>query len=268
MISTRGAARLFAVSLLLLTLFTTGSVLAQEATPTPTVIPNWLTNAETPEERTIQVQTVVLLTVLVLAPSILLVATSFVRIVIVFSLLRQALGTQQLPPSQIVISLALIMTFFIMHKPIANMWEDPQAGIKRYTEGEIGVMPMLDVCRRELKDFMLPQTRWSDMNLFLKYQPAAMQYENYAEFKKEVPFITTVSAFILSELRRSFEMGFFLYLPFITIDMIVASILMSMGMMTLPPITISLPFKLLLFILVDGWNILTEALIRSFPVFS
>ncbi|HOA71209.1 MAG TPA: flagellar type III secretion system pore protein FliP [Bacillota bacterium] len=196
------------------------------------------------------------LTVLSLAPAILILTTSFTRIVIVFSFLRTGLGTQQTPPNQVLIGLALLLTFFIM----APTWNQVnQVAIVPYMEGSISAYEALTLAQEPVKQFMLRQTRQKDLALFVE-----LGGDGEVESPEELSLIQVVPAFAMSELKTAFEMGFILYLPFLVIDMVVASTLMSMGMLMLPPVLISLPFKLLLFVLVDGWGLVTRSLIGSF----
>ena len=197
-----------------------------------------------------------LLTVLSLAPAILILTTSFTRIVIVFSFLRSGLGTQQAPPNQVLIGLALMLTFFIM----APTWNAAyQAAIAPYIDGSIGYQEAIAKASAPLKEFMLKETREKDLALF-----ATLNETQAPASPEDMSLLEVAPAFCISELRTAFEMGFMLYLPFLVVDMVVASTLMSMGMLMLPPVLISLPFKLLLFILVDGWGLITRSLIGSF----
>ena len=201
-------------------------------------------------------QILALLTVLSLAPSILIMVTSFTRIVIVLSLLRSAIGVQQTPPNGVLISLALFLTLFIMTPVLEQSW---QQGIQPLIDGEIDEREAFDRAMQPVHAFMLKHVREKDLALFVGMSqapaPAAPQ---------EVSLTALVPAFVISELRRAFEIGFLVFVPFIVIDMVVASVLMSMGMMMLPPIVISLPFKLIFFVLVDGWNLLAGSLVQSF----
>ncbi len=198
----------------------------------------------------------VVLTLLVMAPSLILVMTSFVRLIIVFSFLRQALGTQQMPPSQLLVSLALVLTFFIMQPVGEKAYE---SGIKPYIEKKISYQEAFERGTLPFKEFMIQNTREKDLALFFRIRK--MQNPNTY---KDVPLLIAIPAFMISELKTGFEIGFLLFLPFLVIDMVVSSVLMSMGMMMLPPVMISLPFKLLIFVLVDGWNLLIGNLIESF----
>ncbi len=198
----------------------------------------------------------VVLTLLVMAPSLILVMTSFVRLIIVFSFLRQALGTQQMPPNQLLVSLALVLTFFIMQPVGEKAYEK---GVKPYIEKKISYQEAFKRGSLPFKEFMIKNTREKDLALFFRIRK--MQNPNTY---KDVPLLIAIPAFMISELKTGFEIGFLLFLPFLVIDMVVSSVLMSMGMMMLPPVMISLPFKLLIFVLVDGWNLLIGNLIESF----
>ncbi|MDR2442833.1 MAG: flagellar type III secretion system pore protein FliP [Deltaproteobacteria bacterium] len=197
-----------------------------------------------------------LLTVLALAPSILVMMTSFVRIIVIFGFLRQAMGTQQTPPNQIIISLALFMTFFIM-MPVWATIED--RAYKPFMANEITQREALLRAAVPVREFMFHQTREKDLALFMRIAGDPKPFD-----KDQVPTLSLIPAFIISELKTAFTIGFLLYMPFLVIDMVVASVLLSMGMMMLPPVMVSLPFKLMLFVLVDGWNLLTGSVIKSF----
>ncbi|MFH1674191.1 MAG: flagellar type III secretion system pore protein FliP [Pseudomonadota bacterium] len=244
----------FAIFVLMLFLLISAAPCA-EAVPFPT-IQVVLGEAENPGQVSVIIQIVALLTILTLAPSILIMMTSFTRLAIAFSFLRQALGTQQMPPNQIVMGLSLFLTFFIM----MPVWQKiNQNAIQPYMSEEISQEKALKEAINPVRDFMFKQTRKSDLALFLQM----------AEIKKpnnpsEVPTSVLIPSFIISELKTAFIIGFVLYIPFLIIDMVVASILLSMGMMMLPPIMISLPFKLMLFVLVDGWNLIVGSLVKSF----
>ena len=195
-------------------------------------------------------------TILSLAPAILIMVTSFTRIVIVLSLLRHALGTQQVPANQILIGLALFLTFFIM-TPVWNK-VNSQA-LQPYLNEEISVEKAFDLATQPIKEFMLKQTGEKDMALFVKISKGKRPNK-----PDEIKLPVLIPAFVISELKTGFQIGFMIYLPFLILDMVVASVLLSMGMMMLPPIMISLPFKLLLFVLVDGWNLIIGSLVQSF----
>ncbi len=197
-----------------------------------------------------------------LAPSLLVMMTSFTRIIIVFSFLRNALGLQQTPPNQVIIGLSLFLSLFIMFPTITEM---NNTAISPYSKGEITQEQAFETVQVPLKVFMLKQTKTADLNLFLSISDKdnTITEVNTAELQK-LGLQVIVPAFITSELKRAFLIGFLLFLPFLVIDMIVASTLMSMGMVMLPPTTISLPFKLMLFVVVDGWSLIMEMLIKSF----
>ncbi|VAW34557.1 Flagellar biosynthesis protein FliP [hydrothermal vent metagenome] len=202
------------------------------------------------------IQIVILLTVLSLVPSILIMMTSFTRLIIVFALLRQAVGVQYAPPNQVVVGMALFLTFFIMFPTFKTMNEQ---AFGPYRDGDISQSSALAKASEPLKAFMLKNVRKKDLRLFMD-----ITGEKKIENKEAVPFHVLVPAFVTSELKTAFQIGFLIYLPFLVIDMVVASVLMSMGMMMLPPVMISLPFKLMLFVLADGWYLLVGSLVRSF----
>lgn len=202
------------------------------------------------------VQLLMLMTVLSLAPAILVVVTSFTRIIIVFSLLRSAMGTQQTPPNVVLISLALFMTGFIMSPTIKEAYDQ---GVSPLIDEQITEEEAYDLISTPFHSFMLSQVREKDLQLFIDLSRTEIPAE-----ASDTPIQVLIPAFIISELRRAFEIGFLIFIPFIIIDMIVASILMSMGMMMLPPVLISLPFKLIFFVMVDGWHLLVGSLIQSF----
>lgn len=207
-------------------------------------------------ESTLQI--LIMLTILSLAPSILIMVTSFTRIVVVFHFLRTALGTQTTPPNQVIVGLALFITIAIM-SPVFT--EVNTKAIKPYTTGKIKQEQAIEKGLSPLREFMLKQTREKDLKLFMDLnKKSADDIKDY----DDIPITIVIPAFIISELRAAFIIGFLIYLPFIVIDMVVASTLMSMGMMMLPPTTISLPFKLLLFVLADGWNLVIGQLVNSF----
>ena len=207
-------------------------------------------------ESTLQI--LIMLTILSLAPSILIMVTSFTRIVVVFHFLRTALGTQTTPPNQVIVGLALFITIAIM-SPVFT--EVNTKAIKPYTAGKIKQEQAIEKGLSPLREFMLKQTREKDLKLFMDLnKKSAEDIKDY----DDIPITIVIPAFIISELRAAFIIGFLIYLPFIVIDMVVASTLMSMGMMMLPPTTISLPFKLLLFVLADGWNLVIGQLVNSF----
>ena len=201
-------------------------------------------------------QLFLLMTVLSLAPSILIMLTSFTRIAIVFSLLRQAMGTNQLPPNQVVIGLSLFLTFYVM----APVWQQVnQDALQPLIAKEIDQRQALDKALGPIRNFMISQTREKDLALLVNV--AKMQRPANVG---EVPTTVLIPSFIISELKTAFQIGFMLYVPFLIIDMVVASVLLSMGMMMLPPIMVSLPFKLMIFVLADGWHLIVGSLVKSF----
>ncbi len=202
------------------------------------------------------IEIILVVTVLSVAPSILVMATSFTRIIIVFSIVRQALATGQTPPNMVMLSLALFMTAFIMAPTFEKSWND---GIVPITQEKIETMEGIERAVQPFKKFMLENVRQKDLQLFVD-----MHEDLKIEKPEEVPLSALLPAFMISELRRAFEIGFLIYLPFIIIDMIVASVLMSMGMMMLPPTMLAMPFKLIFFVMIDGWYLLTGSLVNSF----
>ena len=209
-----------------------------------------------PGDVSVLLQIVFLLTVLTLAPAILILTTSFTRLAVVFSFLRQAVGTQQTPSNQIIAGLALFLTFFIM-MPI---WQKiNNNALQPYLHEEISQEVALKEAINPIRNFMFKQTREKDLALFIK-----MAKINKPKNENDIPTTVLVPAFVISELKTAFIIGFVLFVPFLIIDMVVASVLLSMGMMMLPPIMVSLPFKLMLFVLVDGWNIIVGSLVKSF----
>jgi flagellar biosynthetic protein FliP len=202
------------------------------------------------------VQFIALLTVLSLAPSIIVMVTSFTRIVVVLAFLRSAIGTQGTPPNTVLVSLALFLTAFVMAPTLENAYDQ---GIKPFMAEEISELEAFNRSMGPVRDFMLEHVRPQDLRLFLD-----MAEIDEIESPEATPLRTLIPAFMISELRRAFEIGFLLFVPFVIIDMVVASVLMSMGMMMLPPIMISLPFKLIFFVLVDGWYLVAGSLVQSF----
>ena len=202
------------------------------------------------------VQTLLLLTSLTFLPAVLLLMTGFTRIVIVLSLLRHALGTQASPPNQVLVGLALFLTLFVMGPVFDRVYDDAYVP---YTQQKISFQQALDRAQTPLRGFMLKQTREPDAALFLK-----LARVEAPKVKEDIPFRVLVPAFVTSELKTAFQIGFMVFIPFLIIDIVVASVLMSMGMMMVSPVLISLPFKLMLFVLVDGWNLLLGSLVASF----
>lgn len=215
-----------------------------------------LETAKEPSQVSTLLQVLILLTVLSVAPALLLMLTSFTRLIVVFSILRHALGTQQTPPNQVLIALALFLTFFIMAPTFQEVYE---SAFIPYTKKEIGEKELWERSVQPFKTFMLKNTREKDLALFLK-----IRNEPKPHTPEEVSFFTLLPAFMISELKTAFQIGFLLYIPFLIIDIVISSVLISMGILMLPPMMISLPIKLLLFVLVDGWNLLIMSLVKSF----
>ncbi|MBQ8568091.1 MAG: flagellar type III secretion system pore protein FliP [Oscillospiraceae bacterium] len=206
---------------------------------------------------------VLLITIISIAPSLLVMMTCFTRLIISFSLLRNAMGIATTPPNQVLVGLALFMTLFIMNPVLTEMNETAYVP---YKNGEYTTMEAVKAASVPLKEWMLKNTSNESMSFFINLTDSAEELESAtdAEFLEKVPFTTVVPAFILSELKIGFQIGFMLYIPFLVIDVVVASVLMSMGMMMLPPVTISMPFKLMLFVLADGWSLLIGSLVTGF----
>lgn len=213
-------------------------------------------NASTPQEFTQGVQVLILLTILTLAPSIIIMTTAFIRIVIVLSLTRQAIGTTTLPPNQVIVGLALILTFFVMSPTLAKIND---SAYQPYMKNLITQQQALDNSLVPLRDFMFKQTRQEELALFVKLSKISKP-----KTKDDVPTYVLIPSFVLSELKTAFKIGFVIFLPFLVIDLVVASVLVSMGMMFLPPTTIAMPFKLIMFVMVDGWALITKSLIEGF----
>jgi len=214
-----------------------------------------LEGAERPAQMSVAVQIVILMTLLSVAPSLVLLMTSFTRIVIVLGFVRTALGVPSAPSNQIIIGLSLFLTFFIMGPTIDRVNKD---ALQPYLAGQVTSTVALDRATIPMKEFMLKQTRTRDLEYFLElggYGPTAV---------KDLPIRVVIPAFVISELQTAFQMGFLLFLPFLIIDFLVSSVLMSLGMMMMPPNVVSLPFKLLLFVLVDGWHLIVKSLVQSF----
>ena len=209
-------------------------------------------------EYSLSVEILVLMTLLTLLPSILIMMTSFVRIIIVMSLLRQALGTAQTPPNQVLIGLSLFLTYFVMAPVLTNIYEE---AFDPYANEKISAEEALDRASVPLRQFMLAQTREDDILMF-----ADIADHNLTGDPADIPFRVLAPSFMTSELKTAFTIGFLIYIPFVIIDLVVASVLMSMGMMMLSPMMISMPFKLMLFVLADGWALITQSLTTSFAV--
>ncbi len=208
------------------------------------------------EQTAVVLKIIAMLTVLALAPSLLIMMTSFIRVVIVLSFLRQAIGTQVLPPNQMIVGLALFLTAFIM----APVWKGiHQEALAPYLDNKMNQSDALGYVEAKVRSFMFKQTRDKDLGLFVK-----LSHMDSPTKRADVPTYLLIPAFMISELKTAFQIGFMIYLPFLVIDMVVASVLMAMGMMMLPPVVISLPFKLILFVLVDGWQLIVGSLVKSF----
>ncbi|WP_319588680.1 flagellar type III secretion system pore protein FliP [uncultured Desulfobulbus sp.] len=212
--------------------------------------------ANTPAEVSTALQVLLVMTILTVAPAILLMTTAFTRIVIVLGFVRQAMGTQNTPPNQVLLGLALFLTFFVMAPTFNSI--NTQA-LQPYMQEKITQQQALERSVEVMREFMFSQVQESELQLLID-----ITKEQQPANKKEVSSSILIPAFMLSELKRSFQMGFMIYVPFLVIDMLVASVLMAMGMMMLPPVVISLPFKLLLFVLVDGWQLVVGSLVKSF----
>ena len=245
--------------ILLISAVLLGALLAVRGSALAVQIPSinlGLQNTDDPQKVATAVEIIILLTVLSIAPSLLLMMTCFTRLIVVFGFLRQAIGTQQMPPNQVLIALSLFLTFFIM-QPV---WSQAnKMGIQPYLDEEINFKQAWQNIQDPVRDFMFKNTREDDLALF----------SGFARIKDpknedDIPTNVLIPSFMISELKTAFEIGFVLYIPFLIIDMVVSSVLLSMGMMMLPPVLISLPFKLLLFVLVDGWHLLTGSLVQSF----
>jgi flagellar biosynthetic protein FliP len=271
-----GVCRLFALSVTFVLISSTA--FGQVDAPIAGLLPKGIggpADWTSPQGLASTLQVMLLLTVVSLAPAILLMTTGFVRIIVVLGLLRQALGTQQLPPSQVVTSIALFMTLLLM----APVWNETyEKGIKPYTNNEISLSDAFTRGVTPIRKFMSHQIQRTgnddDVYLFLRYMPVEKEsgstpnyvYYEPKEGEKEVPLLALLPAFMLSELKTAFLIGFQIYLPFVILDIVVASVTISMGMLMLPPVLVSLPFKLLLFVLVDGWNLVIKMLMESFHV--
>ena len=201
------------------------------------------------------IQTLLVLTALTFLPALLLMMTGFTRIIIVLSLLRQAIGTPSAPPNQVLIGLALFLNFFVMAPTLDSIYKD---AYEPFSQDKINATQAMDRAGVPLREFMLKQTREADLALFLKLA------DSEATAPDQVPMKALIPAFVTSELKTAFQIGFLIFIPFLIIDMVVSSVLMSMGMMMLSPVMISLPFKIMLFVLADGWNLLIGSLVRSF----
>ncbi len=213
-------------------------------------------STQNPDDVVNTIKIIVILTVLTLAPAILIMLTSFTRIIIVLSFLRHALGTQQMPPNQLLVGLALFLTFFIMSPFLSEI---NQNAVQPYLSGQVTQDEAFSAAIAPIRRFMFHQTRDADLALFVK-----LSGTQQPKTRADVPTAVLIPSFIISELKTAFQIGFIIYLPFLVIDMVTASVLMAMGMMMLPPVVISLPFKIMLFVLVDGWALLVGSMVKSF----
>jgi flagellar biosynthetic protein FliP len=253
--------RVLSIALMALGLLVMGSA-AHAAQPgtggfsLPSISMNLGNTGSNPNELVNVLRIVLLLTVLTLAPAIIVMMTSFTRVVIVLSFLRQSLGAQQMPPNQVIVGLSLFLSLFIMAPTWTKIQND---ALNPYLEEKIDQKIAFLKAEAPMREFMFAQTREKDLELFLNMSKIAKP-----QTREDVPTYVLIPSFIVSELNTAFQMGFMLYLPFLVIDMVVSSILMAMGMMMLPPMTISLPFKLLLFVLVDGWGLVVGSIVKSF----
>ncbi len=246
---------LFFISLLVCDLKAQSRASAQDVLPIPKITVE-VGKAQKSSDVAVTLQILLLMTILSLAPAIIILTTSFTRIIVVFHFVKQALGVQQMPPSQVLIGLALFLTFFIM----SPVWEKINSdALQPYLKGEITQAQAYERAIKPLREFMFRQVREDDLALFVSL--ANLPKPNNRD---DIPTHVLIPAFAISELRIAFQIGFLIYIPFLVIDLIVASVLMSMGMIMLPPVMISLPFKVLLFILIDGWHLLVQSLIQSF----
>ncbi len=255
-VTRKGKNKLFIVALAVLLVFLAArAALAEPLIPIPNINLN-VETADQPQQVVDSVKLLIFLTLLSLVPAFLMMLTSFTRIVVVLSFLRSALGTQQTPPNQVLIGLALFLTIFIMNPVYRDI---NQNAVQPYLANQLTYEQAVDQAAQPLRDFMVRQTREKDLGLFLSV--AKMEKPQNID---AVPMSVIVPAFIISELKTAFQIGFILFVPFLVIDMVVASTLMSMGMFMLPPVMVSLPFKLLLFVMVDGWYLVVKSLVESF----
>lgn len=214
--------------------------------------------SDSPQDISVTLQLLLLLTVLSLAPSIMIMTTSFLRLIIVFQFLKNAMGTQQMPPNQLLAGMALFITLFIM----APTWNKVNnEALKPYLDGKMTLDSAYNKGINPIREFMFKNVRDEDLELFV-----SLSNMPKPDTRNDLPTYVLIPAFVISELRAGFIIGFFLFIPFLVVDMVVSSVLMSMGMMMLPPMLVSLPFKVLLFVLVDGWNLIVASLVRSFNI--
>ncbi len=215
-----------------------------------------VTESDNPQDLSVTLQIVLLMTILTLAPSIIMMLTSFTRIVVILSFVRRAIGTAQMPPAQLIVGLSLVLTIFIMTPVVEKVYKD---GVKPYMDGQISQDEAYEQSVKPIKQFMLKQAREKDIALFVKF--SGIERPSNTD---EIPLHVLIPGFVISELRIAFQVAFVIFIPFLIIDMVVASVLMSMGMMMLPPVMVALPFKILLFVLIDGWYLLVSSVVASF----
>jgi len=248
------------VTIILLAVFLTAAIpaycLGADPVASTPLLSVGLGNGDNHDQISVVLQIFILMTVLSLAPSILIMLTSFVRIAIVLSLLRQAMGTHQMPPNQVIIGLSLFLTFFVMSPVIQNVNTN---ALQPWLSKEISQEKALEKAAVPIKAFMFRQTREKDLALLVNISGAERPRN-----ADDVTLTVLIPSFIISELKTAFQIGFMLYIPFLVIDMVVASVLLSMGMMMLPPIMVSLPFKLMIFVLTDGWHLIIGSIVKSF----
>jgi flagellar biosynthesis protein FliP len=248
---------IYGCSLFLASLLGSLSTMAQQATPANNLaLPGMQINFGQGVNFVDSIEILALFTILTLAPSIIILCTSFTRIIVVLSFMRQAIGTQNMPPNQLLIGLSIFLSIFVMQPTGEKIYYN---AIKPYNEKQISTSVAIDESVKALRFFMQKQVRKNDIGLFYDVTGAKAP-----QTIDEVPIHYLIPAFIISELKTAFQIGFLLYIPFLILDMVVASVLMAMGMMMLPPVVVSLPFKLLLFVLVDGWQLVTGSILRSF----
>lgn len=245
---------LFFIKMLLLMPFLVAETLAQASNKLN--LPGMSVNFGQGANLVDSIEVLVLFTLLTLAPAVIILCTSFTRIIVVLSFMRQAIGTQSMPPNQLLIGFAIFLSIFVMRPTGTEIYNK---ALRPYLDKKIGNVKAIELMGETLSSFMAKQVRKNDIALFYDVTGTALP-----NTIKDVPFHFLVPAFIISELKTAFQIGFLLYIPFLVLDMVVASVLMAMGMMMLPPVVISLPFKLLLFVLVDGWHLVTGAILRSF----
>ena len=258
MINKRKILFMFAVAFCFIMLFSIKAHAAPNTTDIPNLNISFGDGNETPQDYVTNIKILIFFTILTLMPSIVIMVTSFTRIVVVFSFLKTAIGVTQSIPSQILTGLAIFLTLFIMQPVYSEMNTN---GIQPYLENKITQEEAIDEISKPLKEFMAKETNKDDLQLFLDISNADKESINET---KDIPFTSLVPAFAISELKTAFQIGFLIFLPFLVIDMVISSVLMSMGMFMLPPTTVALPFKLILFVMVNGWHLLVEKLIQGF----